>query len=228
MKKVRAELRSVDKLIVLKSKKGRGNQGNVSRAFFKEANHAAVAKVLRISKSIVENVATLIYAINSKRRFDEDAYCRVAKDVYDEYVRLAPRFWMSPGLHILLIHVPQMQRLLDYPISMTSEESTESINKVIRKALRDHVRATSSEMVNRTLMKYLYVCSDPKIVRKCHFADPKKLPIPHFALRLYPNGVEDPVAEPVADGWERIDEGEGNSELENSFRRRLRNLSLSG
>jgi len=53
-----------------------------------------MARMLRISIDIVRDIAALSIAINSKRSFDVDAYIRIARRVFDEYVRLASWFWM--------------------------------------------------------------------------------------------------------------------------------------
>ena len=218
------ELRRIDKLIVIKSSKSsRGNRGNISRAFFREDNHAKVAAVLQIPVGIVRDIATLLIGINSKRRFDVDAYIGVARRVFNEYVRLAPWYYMSPGLHILIFHVPQMQKMLHFPISWTSEESTESINKVIRRALRNKVRPNSMKDINTSLMRYLYICSDPKIAREFHYPYARRGEVPGFAMELYPAGVDvkpDLALSPLADDWEISDLEQPT--LENRFRKRMK------
>ena len=219
------QLRAVDKLIVIKSSKAsRGNRGNISRAFFREDNHAKVAKVLHISVDIVRDIAALLIAVNSKRRFDVNAYIRIARKVFNEYIRLADWFYMSPGLHILFFHVSQLQKLLPFPISRTSEESTESINKVIRRALRNKVKPNSMEDINRSLIRYLFVCSDPKIVKEFHYPYMSREEIPDFAMELYPDAVvtqegDLPLSE---DGWETADQW--CHELECRFRQRMRSF----
>ena len=72
---------------------------------------------------------------------------------------------MGPGLHKLLVHVPQLQALLPYPVSFSSEEAVESAHKVIRRAIREGVFTGSPEKVMLGLWQKLSIRGDPKVAR---------------------------------------------------------------
>jgi len=77
-------------------------------------------------------------------------------------------------------------------------------------------------MINRTLIKYLFVCSDPKIAREFNFSYSKRQEIQEFARELYPDAdvqMEEPLPS-SEDGWE-IGEDYCPA-LESRFRKRMR------
>ena len=76
---------------------------------------------------------------------------------------------MGPGLHKLLVHVPQLQELLDYPVAFSAEEAIESAHKLIRKIIATHVFVGSPEAIMEGLMRAMLVRSDPRIAAMFRF-----------------------------------------------------------
>ena len=87
----------------------------------------------------------------------------MAQLVHDEWYKLFPHVHMPVGLHILLKHVLEYQRVTGIPIGTTSEEPLEHLHRVIRNGLKRHTLTWSLEKVHETLMRYLLLCSSPSI-----------------------------------------------------------------
>jgi len=119
--------------------------------------------VLQLPRDFVRNVASLLLACHSWYKLHVNNYEKVAALIWAENYRLLPEYFMPPGLHILLVHVPQLQQCIDYPVSRTSEEEIESLHKIIRGAIRNHTLLTNAKTVNESLLRYLYIISDPVI-----------------------------------------------------------------
>jgi hypothetical protein len=83
-------------------------------------------------------------------------------------------------MHILLVHVPQLQDILDYPVSRTSEECIESLHKICREAIRRHVLLRSAKSINQSLLNYLFIRSDPMIGSLMNYPKIKHEEIPDF------------------------------------------------
>ena len=132
IQRIKDELVTIDNLILVdRATHGRvGAVGNASRAFFAEKNTVKVAGVIGVEPELIGNIASLILAANCRFKLKTDNYKRLACKVFDRYNQLLPDYHMPPGLHIVLVHVPQLQDILDYPVSRTSEECIEALHKV--------------------------------------------------------------------------------------------------
>ena len=89
----------------------------------------------------------------------------MAQRCYTTYFKNFKWHHMGPGLHKLLVHVPQLQELLPYPISFSTEEAVESVHKIIRRAIREGVFTGSPETVMLGLWQKLSIRGDPKVAR---------------------------------------------------------------
>ena len=140
--------------------------------------------MIGVEPELIGNIASLILAANCRFKLKTDNYKRLACKVFDRYNQLLPGYHMPPGLHILLVHVPQLQDILDYPVSRTSEECIEALQKVVREAIRHHTLLTSAESINLSLLRYLFVISDPVIASLLHYDKMSHEDIPAPALDL--------------------------------------------
>ena len=87
----------------------------------------------------------------------------LADQVYDKYYLDYGWHYMSVGLHKLLAHIPQLQKLIDYPVAFTSEEAFEGGHKVIKKNFRRHIVPKSAPRVAHDLIREGLSRADPKI-----------------------------------------------------------------
>ena len=63
----------------------------------------------------------------------------------------------------MLAHIPQLQKLIDYPVAFTSEEAFEGGHKVIKKNFRRHIVPKSAPRVAHDLIREGLSRADPKI-----------------------------------------------------------------
>jgi hypothetical protein len=78
-------------------------------------------------------------------------------------VELYPWFPMSPTVHKILIHGPEIVSSVLLPIGQLSEEAQESCNKFIKKYRVDNARKCSRTSNIEDVFKRLLVVSDPLI-----------------------------------------------------------------
>ena len=191
---IKNRLEKLDHLIKIdRAQHGRvGNVGNCARAFFQERNHAGVAKILKLPEEFIKLIAGLLLAVHSPKMMDTDRYKDDAERVFNLYTKAMPHYYMSPSLHMLLVHVPQLQDKLNYPISRSTEECIEAMHKVFRKAIRCHTNPSSAQTILLTLMRHMLIISDPLVASKYHYPAVKHRDIPAFAKHLI--AVENEVA----------------------------------
>ena len=224
--KLKDRLVELDHLIKIdRAQHGRvGNVGNCARAFMDERNHAGVAQILGLPEELIRRVAGLLLAVHSPKMMDVGQYKDDAKLVFDMYNKLMPSYYMSPSLHVLLVHVPQLQEQLNYPISRTTEECIESMHRIFRKAIMRHTNPSSARTVMLTLMRHMLIISDPLVVSAYHYATVKHRDIPAFARHLI--ALDDEVVNDVEDGDGGVDEVWYSRDLEMCSRERLRLMRL--
>ena len=128
-----------------------------------------VARILHIPMSYLKNLSDLITACKCGYRINIVEYTRRAQAVYAKYNRSFKWHYMGPGLHKLLVHVPQLQELLDYPIAFSAEEAIESAHKMIRRLIRSNVFVGSPESVMEGVMRAMLIRSDPCIATLFQF-----------------------------------------------------------
>ena len=94
---------------------------------------------------------------------------------------------MSPALHIMLVHVPHLQMQLEYPISRTTEECSESVMKVARSDIQRHTNNSTAKSTLLTLFRQGCIRSDQQVAAKYCYPPVKHRETPAFAEHLFPN-----------------------------------------
>ena len=186
-KKIKEALKVLDsKIVIDRAQHGRvGNVGNVARAFFSHDNVVRVAELLGLPVKFMMNLAKMLFAINSPTMMDVEHYEHVARETWDMYKTSFPTYYMSPSLHMLLVHVPQLQRILDIPISFLTEECIEASHKLYRRALRRNVCYTNSRTVLRTLLRHMLIATDHQVALRYHLPRVEHRDIPEIFKEMF-------------------------------------------
>lgn len=180
------------KLNIDRQQHGRvGNVGNVARAFFREENLPGVADILALPLPFLRNIAKMVFAMNSYKMMDVEKYMEVAKETWGKYQEMFPTYHMSPSLHMLLVHVPQLQRLLDIPVSRLTEECIEAAHKVFRRVLRRNCCTATSITALRTLMRHILIATDPQVASRYSLRPVVHGDVPGFCKDIFPCSNED-------------------------------------
>ena len=78
----------------------------------------------------------------------------------------------------------QFQRLLSFGVVLTSEETNESANKLVRQFGRSNVAPISEVNCNKNIIDRLMIISDPVIASLIHQPKSQKSELPSYAQRL--------------------------------------------
>ena len=101
-------------------------------------------------------------------------YTVMAQQLYDDYYQNWGWHYILVGLHKLLTHVPQLQLLLDYPFSFTSEEAIESGHHLLRLDSMKHGVKASPKTVNQSIMRHRLIYSCPDLAEYYTFSSKTK------------------------------------------------------
>ncbi|XP_055839998.1 uncharacterized protein LOC129907699 [Episyrphus balteatus] len=159
--RIQAEFKSQMSLIVDKPKPGFGNSndGNVARKFFQ--NYEASSKVTGVNPELIRRFYMILQAISSGFNINLEKFQNYCQDTARLYVELYPWMPMTPTVHKILIHGPEIINNALLPIGMLSEEAQEARNKDF-KTYREYFSRKTSRKDNITdIFNRLFISSDP-------------------------------------------------------------------
>ena len=229
-KKIKAKLKLLDpKLNIDRQQHGRvSNVGNVARAFFRGKNLPGIADILALPLLFLRNIAKMVFAINCHKMMDVEEYMEVAKETWGKYQEMFPTYHMSPSLHMLLVHVPQLQRVLDIPVSHLTEECIEAAHKVFRRVLRRNCCTATSITALKTLMRHILIATDPQVASRYSLRPVVHGDVPGFCKDIFPcSNKDDSDPEVGLEFLDRLNPGMGidgddsDSDTELEFLNRL-------
>ena len=126
-----------------------------------------------ISKELLQGFYYLYVAMASRLPLCPTKVERYCKDLKSLYIAEIPWHPMTPSMHKVIEHLPEILRLLPPTVSigMLSEEPSESANKDIKHWQLNHSRQNDPELRNLDVIKRLCHCSDPLVLSEM---SPKK------------------------------------------------------
>ncbi|KAI8122715.1 hypothetical protein CVS40_6479 [Lucilia cuprina] len=138
-------------LIIDRPKPGMGNyiDGNTARRFFKNYTLTSEITVVLSSKCTIEK--------NNFRKF--------CIETAKLYVSKYPWYNMSPTLHKILIHGPDIVCDSKLPVGILSEEAQEACNKTFKKVRENNARRCGGKENLEDIFNFLIVNSDPIITK---------------------------------------------------------------
>ena len=101
--------------------------------------------------------------IASGNEIDVEKFSKFALNCAKQHIDLYSFCPMTPTIHKILIHGPEIIRSFLMPIGALSEEAQEKRNKEYKNAREHKSLKISREHTNRDIMNYLLSSSDPYI-----------------------------------------------------------------
>ena len=152
--------------MIVDSSSGPGNTltGNVARKAF--ANPVVFAQIIGVSPLIVSNLDVIWQTIASKYPINGEKFEEFCRQTLSVYLSEVSWFNIPPTIHKILVHGRAIVEACPVPIGLTSEETSESNNKFIRKFLLHHTRKTSPKDTMSDLFHRLLAVSDPCLLSK--------------------------------------------------------------
>ena len=128
--------------LIVDSSSGPGNtlSGNVARKAF--SNPIKFTQIIGVSPMLVSNFDVIWQTLASKLPIKSANFETFCFETLELYMSEVGWFNLSPTLHKILIHGRDIIEACPVPIGLTSEENSESNNKLIRKYLLHHTRKT--------------------------------------------------------------------------------------
>lgn len=162
-KRIQKEFKEQLGLIIDKPKAGFGssNDGNTARRFFE--NLDITAKITRLDINILRRLSVVLEVITSYNRIDENLFKSYTIETARLLVATYPWYHMTPTVHLILIHGPEVIRAALLPVGQLSEEAAESRNKDVKKYRERFSRKVSRTKTNEDIFKRLLLSSDPFI-----------------------------------------------------------------
>jgi hypothetical protein len=162
-KKIQDDFRQKLGLIVDQPNQGSGstNDGNTARRFFEKS--LISASITGFDLAIIRRFHVTLQVISCGHDINVDIFREYNIETARKYVELYPWFPMSPTVHKILIHGPEIVSSVLLPIGQLSEEAQESCNKFIKKYRVDNARKCSRTSNIEDVFKRLLVVSDPLI-----------------------------------------------------------------
>lgn len=160
-KRIQTEFRKQLSLIVDKPKPGFGNSndGNVARIFFQ--NFEKSAAITQIDSQLIKRFYIILQTISSGFKINSHKFQTFCHETASLYVSLYPWMPMTPTVHKLLIHGPEIVTQALLPIGQLSEEAQESRNKDFKTYRERFSRKTSRTENLIDIMNRLFISSDP-------------------------------------------------------------------
>ena len=115
---------------------------------------------------LVSNFQVIWRTLASKFPIRAENFERFCAETLELYMSEVGWFNLPPTLHKILVHGREIIEACPLPIGLTSEESSESNNKFIRKYLLHHTRKTSQLDTMTDLVHRLLAVSDPLLIAK--------------------------------------------------------------
>lgn len=140
---------------------GISNTGNTARTLFK--NLELSAEITGLDVTLVKRLSIILHAISSGYEINLNTFREYTQKTAEEYLRLYKNYPMTPSLHKLLIHGPDIIEALPLPIGNFSEEAQEARNKDFRWYREHNTRKMSRVECNEDLFHMLIITSDPLI-----------------------------------------------------------------
>lgn len=141
--------------------KGTTNTGNNARRCLKFPRE--FAKCLDLDPDFVEDLSNIIKLFKSKELIDLDSLDLYCKRTYWKYYELYPWAQMSPSIHKLLWHGPDIARQFDVPLIHLSEDASEAMHKYYRRNIKQHARQFSRAARLKDIFRRGMYMTDPKI-----------------------------------------------------------------
>lgn len=152
------------KIDVDRPKQGFGTttDGNCARIAFR--NFEVTAKILEVNEGIVEAFSRLINLIYSKEQVQIEEYKSLSNEICDLWGKYLPNERLTPSIHLVLEHGPEILKNLDFRPGLFTEEGLEATHKEIRKTRSRFSRMRSREDNLQDLVKRLFINSHPFII----------------------------------------------------------------
>jgi len=164
MKVKRAFKREMNLIVDSANSPGNTLTGNVARKAF--AHPIKFAQIIGVSPMLVSNFFVIWQTLASKHLIRVEHFERLCAETLELYMSEVGWFNLPPTLHKILVHGREIIEASPVPIGLTSEESSESNNKFIRKYLLHHTRKTSQLDTMTDLVHRLLAVSDPLLIAK--------------------------------------------------------------
>lgn len=162
-KKIQMKFKQELGIIVDKPKQGYGstNDGNTARRFFHNFENAA--EITGISVELIRRLNIILQTLSSGHLIDTEKFRKYTLDTALLYIEKYAWYPMTPTLHKILIHGPDVIATSILPIGQLSEEAQEASNKVFKRFREDYSRKISREKTNEDVLNRLLIASDPFI-----------------------------------------------------------------
>lgn len=144
---------------VPKANYGNTNDGNTSRRFFSDVELAS--EITSIDFNLIYRFKVILEAITSGHDIKIKEFTEYTQETAKLYVELYPWHPMTPTLHKILIHGPEVIQNALLPIGQLSEEAAEARNKYIRLFRLGYSRKFSRVECNIDVLNRLLLTSDP-------------------------------------------------------------------
>lgn len=135
---------------VPKANFGNTNDGNTSRRFFND--HQLSSEITGINIDLIYRLKIILEVISSGHSIDTQKFSAYTRETAELYVQLYPWYPMTPTLHKILIHGPEVVEKALLPIGQLSEEAAETRNKFIRSYRLNFARKFSRETCNMDVL----------------------------------------------------------------------------
>uniref|UniRef100_A0A6P7GKW0 Uncharacterized protein LOC114338051 n=1 Tax=Diabrotica virgifera virgifera TaxID=50390 RepID=A0A6P7GKW0_DIAVI len=146
---------------------GTTNDGNTARRFFQ--NYCQAALITGLDEQFLKRLLTILSTMSSGYEINPEMFAEYCKRTATLYIDLYPWYYMPASLHRILIHGPEIIKVVPLPVGMFSEEALESRNKDFRKFREAYSRKFSREDTMNDVFYRLLLSSDPLIssLSKC-------------------------------------------------------------
>lgn len=138
---------------------GNTNDGNTSRRFFSNINLAAT--ITGVDIELIQRFKIILEVLSSGLDIIVENFAIYTMDTAKYYVQLYGWQPMSPTVHKILIHAPNIISHALLPIGQLSEEAAEARNKHFRQYRESFARKFSRTECNEDVLNRLLLTSDP-------------------------------------------------------------------
>lgn len=162
-KRIQQEFKLELGLIIDQPKPGYGssNDGNTARRFFENAE--ITSKITHIDINIIKKFSVILEVISSYYNINTKLFTNYCLETARLLVKTFPWYYITPTVHLILIHGPDVIKNGIVPVGQLSEEAAESRNKDIKQYRERFTRKISRIKTNEDLFKRLLLSSDPMI-----------------------------------------------------------------
>lgn len=161
---------------------GNTNDGNSSRRFF--GNPELVAEITGIDLNLIYRFKVILQTISSGHKINLEKFDSYTKKTAELYVQLYSWCPMTPTMHKLLIHGPDVIKHALLPIGQLSEEAAEARNRHFRLFRQNFSRKFSRVSCNQDVLNRLLLTSDPVITGMRNISRKKSKPFLKETLEM--------------------------------------------